>query len=168
MRSLLRWLQVEGNLRKVQAFPNPIRVSGPEKLVAYVDASWNIQSVSGGIVTYQEITLKTFSRKQDVPALSSAEAEFVRPGPGRSCFRLCLLDTLQHGIPFNALGGPRATTRCGWSSLRIPSPRMHHGDVRVAAWGEACGIALCVSDAKGCTVFLLLSALTFFLVTGGR
>ena len=50
---------------------------GPTELVAYVDASWNLQSVSGGIVTYQGITLKTFSRKQDVPAMSSAEAELT-------------------------------------------------------------------------------------------
>ena len=110
MRSLLRWLQVGENLHKVQAFPtpNPIRVSGPEELVAYVDASWNIQSVSGGIVTYQGITLKTFSRKQDVPALSSAEAELA--AMCEACKELlsigCLLDTLQHGIPLDDLGGP--------------------------------------------------------------
>ena len=81
-RSLLRWLQGEGNLRKVQVFPTP------NQLVAYVDASWNIQSVSRGIVTYQGITLKTFSRKQDVPALSSAEAELAAMCEAWSCFRL--------------------------------------------------------------------------------
>ena len=77
------------------------------ELVAYVDASWNIQSVSGGIVTYQGITLKTFSRKQDVPALSSAEAELA--AMCEACKELlsigCLLDALQHGIPLDDLGG---------------------------------------------------------------
>ena len=82
MRSLLRWIQLGENLHKMQSFPTPkpLRTSGPTELVAYVDASWNLQSVSGGIVTYQGITLKTFSRKQDVPAMSSAEAELAAKG----------------------------------------------------------------------------------------
>ena len=94
----------------MQAFPTPapLHVSGPNELVAYVDASWNIQSVSGGIVTYQGITLKTFSRKQDVPAMSSAEAGLS--AMIEACKELlsigCLLDTLQHGIVLDALGGP--------------------------------------------------------------
>ena len=37
----------------MQSFPTPkpLRTSEPTELVAYVDASWNLQSVSGGIVT---------------------------------------------------------------------------------------------------------------------
>ena len=56
MRSLLRWIQLGENLHKMQSFPTPkpLRTSGPTELVAYVDASWNLQSVSGGIVTYQD------------------------------------------------------------------------------------------------------------------
>ena len=77
--------------------------------MAYVDASWNLQSVSGGIVTYQGITLKTFSRKQDVPAMSSAEAELA--AMVEACKELlsigCLLDTLKNGIPLDALGCPK-------------------------------------------------------------
>ena len=111
MRSLLRWIQLGENLRKMQSFPTPkpLRTSGPTELVAYVDASWNLQSVSGGIVTYQGITLKTFSRKQDVPAMSSAEAELA--AMVEACKELlsigCLLDTLKNGIPLDALGCPK-------------------------------------------------------------
>ena len=111
MRSLLRWIQLGENLHKMQSFPTPkpLRTSGPTELVAYVDASWNLQSVSGGIVTYQGITLKTFSRKQDVPAMSSAEAELA--AMVEACKELlsigCLLDTLKNGIPLDALGCPK-------------------------------------------------------------
>ena len=65
MRSLLRWIEQDGNLRKMHAFPTPapLRVLGLEELVAYVDSSWNIQSVSAWIVTYQGIALKTLSQK---------------------------------------------------------------------------------------------------------
>ena len=111
MRSLLRWIQLGENLHRMQSFPTPkpLRTSGPTELVAYVDASWNLQSVSGGIVTYQGITLKTFSRKQDVPAMSSAEAELT--AMVEACKeRLsigCLLDTLKNGIPLDALGCPK-------------------------------------------------------------
>ena len=77
--------------------------------MAYVDASWNLQSVSGGIVTYQGITLKTFSRKQDVPVMSSAEAELA--AMVEACKEMlsigCLLDTLKNRIPLDALGCPK-------------------------------------------------------------
>ena len=95
----------------MQSFPTPkpLRTSGLTELVAYVDASWNLQSVSGGIVTYQGITLKTFSRKQDAPAMSSAEAELA--AMVEACKELlsigCLLDTLKNGIPLDALGCPK-------------------------------------------------------------
>ena len=41
MRGLLPWIQQGENLRKMQAFPTPapLRVSGPNEVVAYVDAS---------------------------------------------------------------------------------------------------------------------------------
>ena len=111
---MLRWIQLGENLHKMQSFPTPkpLRTSGPTELVAYVDASWNLQSVSGGIVTYQGITLKTFSRKQDVPAMSSAEAELA--AMVEACKELlsigCLLDTLKNGTLWMPSVAPRHNT----------------------------------------------------------
>ena len=56
-------------------------------------------------MTYQGITLKTFSGEQDAPALSSAEAELS--AMIEACQELlsigCLLDALRNGIPLDAL-----------------------------------------------------------------
>ena len=66
------------NLHRLQSFPTPKPRKVSDEIIAWVDASWNVQSVSGGILSYCGLTLKSFSsRKQDVPALSSAEAELA-------------------------------------------------------------------------------------------
>ena len=47
------------------------------KLFTFCDASWGLDSVSGAIIIYKGCCIKFFSRKQEVPALSSAEAEII-------------------------------------------------------------------------------------------
>ena len=63
----------------VQRMPaeNPPEVTDEVTILGFCDASWSLTSVSGGIVIWQACCVKYFSRKQDVPALSSAEAEVV-------------------------------------------------------------------------------------------
>ena len=48
-----------------------------ESLTCFVDASWSLNSTSGGVLTWNNCCLKTFSRKQSTIALSSAEAELA-------------------------------------------------------------------------------------------
>ena len=62
MRDVLRWVASLPHL--VQKFP-------------VVDASWSLNSTSGGVLTWNNCCLKTFSRKQSTIALSSAEAELA-------------------------------------------------------------------------------------------
>ena len=65
-----------------------------------VDASWSLNSASGGIVTWGDGCLKTFSRKQSTVALSSAEAELAAltevAKEGLSI--VLLIQTLQKGV----------------------------------------------------------------------
>ena len=79
MRDVLRW--VSGLPHKVQVFPSRRELLAPdedrESVSCFVDASWGLNSVSGGIVTWNNCCLKTFSRKQTTVALSSAEAELA-------------------------------------------------------------------------------------------
>ena len=46
-------------------------------VVGFCDASWNVTSVSGAVISWRGCCLKCFSRRQEVPALSSAEAEAI-------------------------------------------------------------------------------------------
>ena len=56
----------------------PGRNAGPRTVVGFCNASWNVASVSGGVLMFQGCCIKVFSRKQECPALSSAEAECVQ------------------------------------------------------------------------------------------
>ena len=75
LRAMLRWLLTR--LHRVQTMPSPEGSPsvGPRTVVGFCDASWNVASVSGGILMFQGCCIKVFSRKQECPALSSAEAE---------------------------------------------------------------------------------------------
>ena len=77
MRVFLKWLS--GNLHYVQRMPAAqCPYSGEAKeIVSFCDASWGLDSVSGAILVYRGCCVKFFSRKQEVPALSSAEAEII-------------------------------------------------------------------------------------------
>ena len=72
---------MSGLPHKVQVFPSRRELLAPdddlESVSCFVDASWGLNSVSGGIVTWNNCCLKTFSRKQTTVALSSAEAELA-------------------------------------------------------------------------------------------
>ena len=49
-------------------------IGEPKKVVSFCDASWGVDSVSGAILIYKGCCINFFSPKQEVPALSSAEA----------------------------------------------------------------------------------------------
>ena len=79
MRATLRWLL---NLKpRVQRFPSERftlkNECDPREITLFVDASWSLDSTSGGIISWMNCCLKAFSRKQPTTALSSAEAELM-------------------------------------------------------------------------------------------
>ena len=77
IRAVLRWTLTLGN--RVQRIPaqwvNYHPSENTRVIDCFCDASWNLPSVSGAIICWQCNLLKSFSRKQTVVALSSAEAE---------------------------------------------------------------------------------------------
>ena len=79
MRDVLRWVASLPHL--VQKFPGERSIlcndMDDESLTCFVDASWSLNSTSGGVLTWNNCCLKTFSRKQSTIALSSAEAELA-------------------------------------------------------------------------------------------
>ena len=77
MRVFLKWLS--GNLHFVQRMPAAQcpHAGEPKEIVSFCDASWGLDSVSGAVLIYRGCCVKFFSRKQEVPALSSAEAEII-------------------------------------------------------------------------------------------
>eukprot|EP00435_Cladocopium_sp_Y103_P013530 s5804_g3.t1 len=84
----------------------------PCVLIGYCDASWNASSVSGGVLMFRGCCVKVFSRKQEVPALSSAEAELyslVENSKELIAVAL-LLETILAGIELDALGTPLKLT----------------------------------------------------------
>ena len=114
MRSLIRWLKHGDHLHRVQRFPaeTPPRISSSDELLCWCDASWNVPSVSGGVVSYRGCTLKYFSRKQECPALSSTEAELM--ALVESCKEMLslgmLLYSLEVGLKFDQEGFVLTTT----------------------------------------------------------
>ena len=77
MRTFLKWLAM--HLHFVQRMPATQcpYVGEPKEVISFCDASWGLDSVSGAIIIYKGCCIKFFSRKQEVPALSSAEAEII-------------------------------------------------------------------------------------------
>ena len=77
MRTFLKWLAL--HLHFVERMPaSQCPYAGePKEVVSFCDASWGLDSVSGAIIIYKGCCIKFFSRKQEVPALSSAEAEII-------------------------------------------------------------------------------------------
>ncbi|OLQ04172.1 Retrovirus-related Pol polyprotein from transposon TNT 1-94 [Symbiodinium microadriaticum] len=77
MRAVLRFVLSLGD--RVQKIPaiwvDYVAASNLQTIDCFCDASWNLPSVSGGIISWQMNLIKSFSRKQSVVALSSAEAE---------------------------------------------------------------------------------------------
>ena len=102
MRAVLRWVLALPPL--VQRFPSE-RYSlkdecDPREVTLFVDASWSLESTSGGIVSWLNCYIKAFSRKQSVTALSSAEAELMSltEGAKESLYIALLIQHLTEGV----------------------------------------------------------------------
>ena len=112
MRVFMKWLS--GNLHFVQRMPAPQcpHTGESKEIVSFCDASWGLDSVSGAIFVYRGCCIKFFSRKQEVPALSSAEAEIISiVDTAKEMVSLgMLLQTMIQGIPLDPLGMPLQTT----------------------------------------------------------
>ena len=102
MRATLRWLL---NLKPlVQRFPSE-RFSlknecDPREITLFVDASWSLDSASGGIISWLNCCLKAFSRKQATTALSSVEAELMAltEGAKEAIYIGLLVEQLMEGV----------------------------------------------------------------------
>ena len=72
----------------------------PREVTLFVDASWSLESTSGGIVSWLNCYIKAFSRKQSVTALSSAEAELMSltEGGKESLYIALLIQHLMEGV----------------------------------------------------------------------
>ena len=112
MRVFMKWLS--RNLHFVQRMPAPQcpHTGESKEIVSFCDASWGLDSVSGAIFVYRGCCIKFFSRKQEVPALSSAEAEIISiVDTAKEMVSLgMLLQTMIQGIPLDPLGMPLQTT----------------------------------------------------------
>eukprot|EP00435_Cladocopium_sp_Y103_P008630 s5046_g2.t1 len=83
----------------------------PGVVIGYCDASWNVASVSGGVLVYRGCCLKVFSRKQEVPALSSAEAELSRVENSKELIVIAMLiQTIMEGTELDKIGTPKNPT----------------------------------------------------------
>ena len=111
MRTFLKWLAL--HLHFVQRMPaSQCPYAGePKEVVSFCDASWGLDSVSA-IIIYKGCCIKFFSREQEVPALSSAEAEIISiVETAKEMVSIgMLLQTVVQGIPLDPLGMPRQTT----------------------------------------------------------
>ena len=112
MRTFLKWLAL--HLHFVQRMPaSQCPYAGePKEVVSFCDASWGLDSVSGAIIIYKGCCIKFFSRKQEVPALSSAEAEIISiVETAKEMVSIgMLLQTVVQGNPLDPLGMPQQTT----------------------------------------------------------
>ena len=111
MRTFLKWLAM--HLHFVQRMPATQcpYVGEPKEVISFCDASWGLDSVSGAIIIYKGCCIKFFSRKQEVPALSSAEAEIISiVETAKEMVSIgMLLQTVIQGIPLDPLGMPQQT-----------------------------------------------------------
>ena len=108
LRRVVRWvMSLPEYLQRFSAYDLEYPCSRKENLLSgYVDASWNIASVSGAIILWSGIMVKTFSRKQSVTALSSAEAELsaLTEIAKESVYLSLLMETLLTGMPSGETG----------------------------------------------------------------
>ena len=111
MRTFLKWLAM--HLHFVQRMPATEcpYVGEPREVISFCEASWGLDSVSGAIIIYKGCCIKFFSRKQEVPALSSAEAEIISiVETAKEMVSIgMLLQTVIQGIPLDPLGMPQQT-----------------------------------------------------------
>ena len=112
MRSFLKWLL--SRLHYVQRFPaeEPPLLTSENVILSFCDASWSTSSVSGAVLIWSGCAIKFFSRRQEVPALSSAEAEVIAMvETAKEMVSVgMLIQTIAEGIQLDPLGFPKLTT----------------------------------------------------------
>ncbi|CAE7353523.1 unnamed protein product [Symbiodinium sp. CCMP2456] len=103
MRDCLRW--IKGLPHKVQRFPSQREILEDDleatSISCFTDASWSVNSVSGGVLTWKNCALKTYSRKQTTTALSSAESELaaLTEVAREGLYIALLVETIREGMP---------------------------------------------------------------------
>ena len=111
LRAVLRW--IKSRMTVVQEFPAgesrpEVLQAGCHKVLAYVDSSWSDPSVSGCLVMWFGCLIRSFSRKQEVPALSSPESELMGlvEALKESMSVAILAESVLYGIPMASSGQP--------------------------------------------------------------
>ena len=108
LRRVVRWVMaLPEYLQRFSAFGWVDKSFESETLLSgFVDASWNVCSVSGAIVLWHGMMIKCFSRKQSVTALSSAEAELaaLTEAAKEAVYLSLLVETLLQGLPAGDTG----------------------------------------------------------------
>ena len=98
LRAVVRWITVLPEF--MQEFHPSGEETAEKSLTGYVDASWNIVSVSGALLCWRGMMLKSFSRKQATTSLSSAEAELIAlvEAAKEAIYVALLMETLVFGL----------------------------------------------------------------------
>ena len=98
LRAVVRWITVLPEF--MQEFHPSGEETAEKNLTGYVDASWNVVSVSGALLCWRGMMLKSFSRKQATTALSSAEAELIAlvEASKEAVYVALLMETLVFGL----------------------------------------------------------------------
>ena len=111
LRAVLRWMR--SRMTVVQEFPAgesrpEVLQAGCHKILAFVDSSWLDPSVSGCLVMWFGCLIRSFSRKQEVPALSSPESELMGlvEALKESMSVAILVESVLYGIPMAGSGQP--------------------------------------------------------------
>ena len=87
-------------------------IGEPKKVVSFCDASWGVDSVSGAILIYKGCCINFFPPKQEVPALSSAEAEIIESKKPKRWFHLVVANHDSR----NSTGSSRYATSNNWGN----------------------------------------------------
>ena len=100
LRKTVRWILGLPEMWQRSSVDNPYYpgYTSEQLISGYVDASWNIASVSGCILCWRGMMVKAFSRKQTITALSSAEAELsaLTEAAKEGIYISLLLETFSH------------------------------------------------------------------------
>ena len=98
LRAVVRWITVLPEF--MQEFHPSGEETAEKNLTGYVDASWDVVSVSGALLCWRGMMLKSFSRKQATTALSSAEAELIAlvEASKEAVYVALLMETLVFGL----------------------------------------------------------------------
>ena len=108
LRKTVRWILGLPEMWQRFSVDNPYYpgYTSEQLISGYVDAPWNIASVSGCIFCWRRMMVKAFSRKQTITALSSAEAELsaLTEAAKEGIYISLLLETFLQGLPSGEVG----------------------------------------------------------------